>query len=74
MERKRSGMQIVMQLIGLVKPMLPIMIMAILLGVVGFLCAIFIAIMGGYGLLSIIGESSISLKTVHSSERIRTIC
>lgn len=64
MERKRSGMQIVMQLIGLVKPMLPIMIMAILLGVVGFLCAIFIAIMGGYGLLSIIGESSISLKTV----------
>ena len=64
MERKRSGMQIVMQLIGLVKPMLPIMIMATLLGVVGFLCAIFIAIMGGYGLLSIIGESSISLKTV----------
>ena len=65
MERKRSGIQIVMQLIGLVKPMLPIMIMAILLlGVVGFLCAIFIAIMGGYGLLSIIGESSISLKTV----------
>lgn len=64
MERKRSGIQIVIQLIGLVKPMLPIMIMAILLGVVGFLCAIFIAIMGGYGLLSIIGESSISLKTV----------
>lgn len=64
MERKRSGIQIVMQLIGLVKPMLPIMIMAILLGVVGFLCAIFIAIMGGYGLLSIIGESSVSLKTV----------
>ena len=64
MERKRSGIQIVMQLIVLVKPMLPIMIMAILLGVVGFLCAIFIAIMGGYGLLSIIGESSISLKTV----------
>lgn len=64
MERKRSGIQIVMQLIGLVKPMLPIMIMAILLGVVGFLCAIFISIIGGYGLLSIIGESSISLKTV----------
>lgn len=64
MERKRSGIQIVIQLIGLVKPMLTIMIMTILLGVVGFLCAIFIAIMGGYGLLSIIGESSISLKTV----------
>ncbi len=31
MERTRSGMQIVMQLIGLVKPMLPIMIMATLL-------------------------------------------
>lgn len=64
MERKRSGIQIVIQLIGLVKPMLPVMIMAILLGVVGFLCAIFIAIMGGYGLLSIIGEGSVSLKTV----------
>ena len=39
------------QLIGLVKPLLPIMLLAILLGVLGYLCAIFLTILAGYGIL-----------------------
>ncbi|WP_330683222.1 amino acid ABC transporter ATP-binding/permease protein [Peptacetobacter sp.] len=59
--KRRSGLKIVMQLIGLVKPMIPIMITAIILGVLGFLCAIFISIMGGYAILSISGVSQNSI-------------
>lgn len=66
-EKRRSGIKIVMELIGLVKPMIPIMLMAIILGVIGFLCATFISIMGGYGILSIIGKSSIEIKTIFIS-------
>lgn len=50
---RRSGLTIMRQLIGLVKPLLPIMLMAILLGVVGFLCAIFLTILAGYGVIQI---------------------
>lgn len=39
------------QLIGLVRPLLPIMILAILLGVLGYLCAIFLTILAGYELI-----------------------
>lgn len=62
--KRRSGVEIALKLIVLVKNMIPIMLVAIFLGVVGFLCAIFISIMGGYGLLSIIGESNINLKNI----------
>lgn len=53
MSSRRSGLTIMQQLIGLVKPLLPIMLMAILLGVVGFLCAIFLTILAGYGVIQI---------------------
>ena len=52
---RRSGIVIMGQLIGLIKPLLPIMLMAILFGVVGFLCAIFITILASFGVLEIIG-------------------
>lgn len=39
------------QLIGLIKPLLPFMCLAIILGVLGYLCAIFLTILAGYGLL-----------------------
>ena len=39
------------QLIGLVKPLLPLMCLAILLGVVGYLCAISLTILAGYAML-----------------------
>ena len=45
---RRKGITIMGQLIGLVKPLLPIMFLAILLGVLGYLCAIFLTILAGY--------------------------
>lgn len=44
---RRSAIQIMGQLIGLVKPLLIFMIAAILLGTVGYLCAIFLTIFAG---------------------------
>lgn len=44
---RRSAVQIMDQLIGLVKPLLIFMIAAILLGTVGYLCAIFLTILAG---------------------------
>lgn len=44
---RRSAIQIMGQLIGLVKPFLIFMIAAILLGTVGYLCAIFLTILAG---------------------------
>lgn len=48
---RRSGFQIMKRLIGLVKPLLPIMLTAIVLGVLGYLCAIFLTILAGYELI-----------------------
>ena len=48
---RRSGISIMANLIGLVKPLIVVMLGAILMGVIGFLCAIFIPILGGYGIL-----------------------
>ena len=44
---RRNAIQIMGQLIGLVKPLLIFMIVAILLGSVGYLCAIFLTILAG---------------------------
>ena len=45
--KRRSAIQIMSQLIGLVKPLLIFMISAILLGTIGYLCAIFLTILAG---------------------------
>ena len=49
---RRKGIEIMMRLIGLVKPMLPIMIIAIILGILGYMCAISITVMAGFVFLS----------------------
>lgn len=65
--KRRSGIKIVMQLIGLVKPMWLIMTGAVIVGVIGYLCATFITILGGYGLLGVLGvQTKMSLHTVLS--------
>ncbi len=51
---RRSGIRIMGRLIGLVKPLLPVMVLAIVLGTVGYLCAIFLTILAGYGLMHIL--------------------
>ncbi|MFR5070564.1 MAG: ATP-binding cassette domain-containing protein [Eubacteriales bacterium] len=48
---REANRTVMMRLIGLVKPLTGYMILAVLLGVVGFLCAIFITIFGGWALL-----------------------
>lgn len=50
--KRRKGIVIMGQLTGLVKPLLPIMCLAIIQGVLGYLCAIFLTIFAGYGILS----------------------
>ncbi|MGN1167141.1 MAG: amino acid ABC transporter ATP-binding/permease protein [Lachnospiraceae bacterium] len=50
-KRRRKGIVIMGQLIGLVKPLLPLMGVAVILGVLGYLCAIFLTIIAGYGIL-----------------------
>ena len=56
--KKRSPFEIVRRLIVLVKPMLPIMLAAIAMGVAGHFCATFITIFGGFGLLTAAGLES----------------
>lgn len=53
---RRSGVRIMGRLIGLVRPLLPIMLLAIALGTIGYLCAIFLTILAGFGLMHIILE------------------
>ena len=54
--KRRSATQIMGSLIGLVKPLLHIMLAAIILGTLGYLCAIFLTILAGqviiHGLLT----------------------
>ncbi|ASS37947.1 amino acid ABC transporter ATP-binding/permease protein [Mogibacterium pumilum] len=50
-DKRRSDIEIMRRLIVLVKPLTGIMLTGIILGVVGFLCAIFLTIMGGIGVI-----------------------
>ena len=50
-KKRRSAIAIMGSLIGLVKPLLHIMLAAILLGTVGYLCAIFLPILAGQVIL-----------------------
>ena len=50
-KRTRGNFNIMYRLVGLVRPLAPVMVCAVLLGVAGFLCAIFIPVLGVYALL-----------------------
>ncbi|MCR5667312.1 MAG: ABC transporter ATP-binding protein/permease [Eubacterium sp.] len=56
---RRSGLKIMLRLIGLVKPLLPIMLLAILLGVIGYLCAIFLTILAAGEIVKIMEELAV---------------
>lgn len=49
--KRRSGFQVMARLIGLVKPLTGFMLLAVLMGLIGHLCAAFITIFGGYAVL-----------------------
>lgn len=64
-KKRRSGIKIMMKLIGLVKPLLHIMAAAILLGVAGYLCAIFLTILAGQVVLKGLSpDMGIAIKSV----------
>ena len=62
--KKRSGFKVMTSLIGLVKPMTGYMILAILMGLMGHLCASFITISGGFAILSVLGKNSLHLAVI----------
>ena len=62
--KKRSGFTVMVRLIGLVKPLSGYMVLAILMGLVGHLCAAFITIFGGFAVLGLLGFATpVALKT-----------
>ena len=61
--KRRSAFTIMTSLIGLVYPLIPFMIIAVTAGVLGFLCAIFITVLGGEALIAILHDR-FSLETL----------
>lgn len=53
--KKRSGFTVMGKLIGLVKPLTGYMLLAIVMGLIGHLCASFITILGGCAVLNVLG-------------------
>lgn len=65
---KRSGLNVMVRLIGLVRPMLGFMLLAIAMGLLGNLCATFITVFGGYAILYVLHpEWSMSLGWVFAA-------
>ncbi len=57
MNKNRSSLGVMMRLIALVKPLSGVMSVAILTGCIGFFCAGFITVLGGYAVLDIINKA-----------------
>ncbi len=53
--KKRSGLVVMARLIGLVKPLIGFMALAIGMGLIGNLCATFITVSGGFAVLNLLG-------------------
>ena len=49
---RRSGFCVMIRLVGLVKPLMGVMVLAIFMGLLGHLCAAFITVFGGYAVLN----------------------
>lgn len=64
-EADRTGFQVMRGLIGMVKPLLGVMCIAVIMGCIGNLLATFLTILGGYGLLHMAGiEQKITLPVI----------
>ena len=62
---ERNGFIVMEKLIGFVKPLTGYMILAVLMGIVGNLCASFITILGGYAVVKFLGfDVSMSMATI----------
>lgn len=58
---RRSAGKIMLQLIGLVRPLLHIMLLAVILGTAGYLCAIFLTILAGQTILYGLADGALGL-------------
>ena len=58
---RRSAGKIMLQLIGLIKPLLHIMLLAIALGTAGYLCAIFLTILAGQTILRGLADGALGM-------------
>lgn len=56
--KKRNGFTVMARLIGLVRPLAGFMALAILMGLVGHLCATFITVFGGFAVLELLGMNT----------------
>lgn len=56
--QKRSNLSIMFRLSALVKPLAGFMVLAIIMGVIGNLCAAFITVLGGYAILDALSIST----------------
>lgn len=52
---KRNGFAVMARLIGLVRPLTGYMVLAVAMGVAGHLCATFLTVLGGFGILRVLG-------------------
>lgn len=57
-EKRRPALVVMAKLIVLVKPLLPVMLLAIVLGVAGFLCAIFLTVFASEELVALAEKTS----------------
>lgn len=63
--KNRSGIRVMAGLIGMIKPLLSKMCLAVLMGCVGNLMATFITVLGAYGLITLLGfEGGLKLSVI----------
>lgn len=58
--KRRSSIKIMVSMIGLVKPLAHIMAAAVILGTLGYLCAIFLTITAGYALKAVLDGQAVT--------------
>ncbi len=66
--KRRGGFSVMARLIGLVKPLVGFMVLAVVMGLAGHLCASFITIFGSYAVLGLLGfDTPLGLKAMFAS-------
>ena len=72
---RRSAIKIMSRLIVLVRPLIHLMVLAVLLGSAGYLCAIFLTIAAAYGLLrELAGNPSLCRTILQSLYCVSSAC
>ena len=59
--KKRSNWNVMRRLIGLVRPLTGYMVLAVIMGLIGHLCATLVTVLGGRAVLSVLGFDGLSM-------------